>query len=629
MGEGEWRAALPSGGATALADWKTLVLLEGERTWRPTRPRPAQMRAREPGLRLDRDVLVLQRAPREALPDELVLRVRLVHGASVAGRWRSTLADVAGDGLLVFPGERETIPCTLPPESQLVFTPLFPESATPATSALRVTLDGTTLLELAAPAEGHLAPAARSVALDGAGARTLGFEVQGTEPVFVVAPVIGPRALGRPGARPWPETRPDLVLVICDTFRADNLAAFGGDPALAPNLNHWVERSLRFLDARAAAAWTLPSIGTILSGVFPGQHGGTDLDRGVVEEVESLAEVLGAHGYRTAAITDSGLFSRHYGQDQGFEWFQEVTVRRWNLARTIELARARMAADDGRPLFLVVHTYRVHGPMRVGRDEDGKPWREVLLALREKRRAARAAAGASDGAPEEATEPRDDDPELQGAALRFYHDAVEDLDFKLGAWLDELEGSGFFERGVVALTADHGNSYGEHGELGHGGNLFDVKLHVPLFFAGRGLEPRAVSGVVSLIDLAPTLAALAGAAPAASWPGRSLLASAAPRPAYAFDQKAAFRQIAVFAEGKKLLAPEVEALRAGAPTHAFDLAADAREERNLAPEMRWPGELGRVLAPSVEALLVPAAEARTLELPPEVEEGLNAIGYGR
>src|SRR6185503_19320650 len=113
---------------------------------------------------------------------------------------------------------------------------------------------------------------------------------------------------GKPGARPWSEPRPDLVLVLCDTFRADNLAEYGGDPELAPNLNRFTARALRFLDARSTAAWTLPSIGSILSGVFPGQHGGTDLDRGVVNEVETLAEVLSASGYRTAAITDSGLF---------------------------------------------------------------------------------------------------------------------------------------------------------------------------------------------------------------------------------------------------------------------------------------------------------------------------------
>src|SRR5262249_48267087 len=162
------------------------------------------------------------------------------------------------------------------------------------------------------------------------------------------------------------------------------------------------------------------------------------------------------------AVTDSGLFSHHYSQDQGFEWFEEVPVQQWSLMHTLELARARMACDDGRPLFLVVHTYRVHGPMRVGYEEDGTPWMGVRMKLREKRRAERARKKeqakepARDG--DESDELSDDDPELRGVARRFYNDAVNDLDAKIGGWIDELEGQRFFERGVLVLTADHGNS---------------------------------------------------------------------------------------------------------------------------------------------------------------------------
>ena len=77
-----------------------------------------------------------------------------------------------------------------------------------------------------------------------------------------------------------------------------------------------------------------------------------------------MAEVLGRAGYRTAAVTDAGFFSRLFGQDQGFEWFEEVPQRAWNLEDTLARVRARMRAEDGRPLFLAVHTYRVVVPGR-------------------------------------------------------------------------------------------------------------------------------------------------------------------------------------------------------------------------------------------------------------------------
>ena len=621
---GEWRAALPGGGAMELAVRSSFVLSDGEKPWPELKPRPGRSRAPQLGFRLDGAELELVLEPDAPAPEHALLRARLAHGLSEDGRWRAELPDLTCDGVLVFPGAPETIACEVPAASRLCFATVFPGNDAPGAGAIRVKLDGRTLFEARHPETRPLHPDWNQVALDVAGKHTFAFEVDGARPVLFAAPVLAPRAVGAPGARPWPETRPDLVLVICDTFRADNLAEWGGDPELAPNLNHLVEHSLRFLDARAAAAWTLPAIGTLMSGVYPGQHGGTDIDRGIVGAVETVAEVLAASGYRTAAVTDSGLFSHHYGQDQGFEWFEEVPVQQWNLGHTLELARARMACDDGRPLFLVVHTYRVHGPMRVGYAEDGSPWVEVRMKLREKRRAERARKKQKDDGGDDLD---DDDPELRGVARRFYNDAVNDLDAKLGGWIDELEGQRFLERGVLVVTADHGNSYGEHEQTGHGGDLYDVKLRVPIVLAGRGIEARAVHGLVSSIDLAPTLAALGGTAPAHSWPGRSLLAGGPERLAYAFDLKQSFRQVAVFAEGKKLIADDAAALAAGAPMHAFDLAQDPGEEHDLvgAP---WPGELGRTLAGALEPLLVPAAAARTLELPSDVQDGLRAIGYG-
>lgn len=648
----EWRAPLPAEGAMLLAEQRTLDLVDGATVWSQSQPRPGRP---APGLRLDGEELVLYLSEGAELSERLVCRARLEHGRARVGRWRSALGDLGANGILVFPGLPETVACEIPPQSRLCFTPVFartskssPDAGAPASGVMRVRLDGEILFE-AAHSAGSPAPSDwQRIELDVSGTHELAFEVEGTLPVLFAAPLLAPAEIGRPGARPWSESRPDLVLVLCDTFRADNLAEYGGAPELAPNLNQLTARSLRFLDARSTAAWTLPSIGSILSGVFPGQHGGTDLDRGVVEEVETLAEVLAQSGYRTAAVTDAGLFSRHFGQDQGFEWFEEVPVQRWNLGTTLALARRRLACDDGRPLFLVVHTYRVHGPMRVGAAEDGLPWKAVLLELRERRIAARAKAGASEEEAAQAAREElalsERDPELRGVGLRFYRDAVADLDAKLGGWLDELERADFFARGVLVLTADHGNSYGEHEQVGHGGDLFDVKLRVPLLFAGRGIAPRAVRGVVSLIDLAPTLAQLAGAEPAPSWLGTALFGTtlsgtsplgtpppdfAVERPAYAFDLKASHRQVALFAEGKKLMAPDVDALRAGTPTHAFDLTQDPLEEHDLAESTLWPGELGRALAASVEALLVPAAAARTLELSPELQQDLRAIGYGR
>jgi arylsulfatase len=510
---------------------------------------------------------------------------------------------------------------TLPRGSALVFESVAPEplrkDETLAPTTFRVRLDGATVFEQRQESARGARAVARRVELDARGGHELAFEIDGPGPALFARPALVPRELGASGARPWPEARPDLVLLLCDTFRADNLAAYGGSPELAPALNAFVERALTFRDARATAAWTLPAIGSLMSGVFPGMHGGTDLDRPVSEAVETLAEVLGRAGYRTAAVTDSGFFSRTFQQDQGFQWFEEVAAGDWNLAHTLARARAVLAADDGRPLFLVVHTYRVHGPMRLGPEEDPRPWSQFLASQKER----------VDERKAQGEHVREIALDLVDEGRRYYLDSVRDLDRKVGAWLAELESAGLYEHGVVLLTADHGNAYGEHDDVGHGGKLWDVKLAVPLALRGAGLVAREERGVVSSIDIAPTLAELARVAPSPSWLGRSLLNGAPKRPVFAFKLDK-HHELALFADGRKVLAPDVAALAAGKPAQAFDLGADPGELANLAGTADWPRELALGLAGALEPLLVPIAGGDALELSPELKRQLQAIGYG-
>ncbi len=614
-----WRTPLPAGGALLTENQSSAVVVDGERVLeeglgRRERPQRFELRGSE----------LLLTVPEGAEPAETLLyRVRLEHGRKVDGTWRAAQRSLVCDGVLVFPGEPERLTVEVPPTSVLSFASVSPdpggrgEELGPTT--FRVRLDGRAIFEREQVFSRPLGAEWHRVELDASGAHEFTFEIEGPAPALFATPVLTPVEIGRSGKRPFADARPDLVLVLCDTFRADNLAAWGGAPELAPHLNRFVEGSLHFLDARSTAAWTLPSIATMLSGLQPGQHGATDLDRGVADEVETIAEVLARAGYRTVALTDAGFFSRHYGQDQGFQWFEETEPADWSLADSLARARAHRSADDGRPLFLVLHTYRVHGPLRVGPEEDIRPFRrlqaEIARRLEERR-----AAGKFDKMSVAL--------EFVDEGLPFYADAVRDLDRKVGAWLEELQREGFFERGRLVLTADHGNAHGEHDQVGHGGDLYDVKLRVPLAIAGKEILPRAVPGVVSLIDLAPTLAALAGVDPSPTWIGRSLLASVGTEPIYAFDFKKRDRQFALYAEGKKLMARDLEALRAGRLSHAYDLALDPREDHDLAGDPTWPTELGRRLAATLEPLLVPASEAQVLELSPEIQEQLQAIGYG-
>jgi hypothetical protein len=312
------------------------------------------------------------------------LVARLENGRDADGLWQVRLGRFCGLGIPVWSGAREELVTDIPGASELSFR--FAHASRSATEPVhaRITLEAETLFEHRFEPGSCAEALAFAVALPPAGRAhaRLVFEIEGPpgQGVFFT-PSIGPVARGTPGARPWP-AKPDVVVFLADTLRADALALHGGPPGVASNLDRFAEGCLRFTRARSNAAWTLPSISSMLTGIQPGQHGATDEDLVLSSALTTLPELLGRAGYRTGAITDGSFFAPIFGLDQGFEWFSEHDAARWDLDRTVAEAQAFLEHDDGRPVFLVVHTYRVHQPYRVGPEEDRTRYDEVLARVR-------------------------------------------------------------------------------------------------------------------------------------------------------------------------------------------------------------------------------------------------------
>lgn len=554
-------------------------------------------------------------------PPAVELVAQIEHGRSVNGQWQLRLGGYCATGLPVWSGERQALECDLPPASQLTFRFVHAAAADSGPVAIRVRLDEALLFERRMESGAWREARHVEIPLPPEGRRhaRLSFEVEGAAGLGAFfTPTIGPIAHGRPGARPW-DARPDLVLFLVDTLRADSLALQGGDPALAPHLNRFAERCLRFPNARSNAAWTLPSISSLLTGLHPAQHGATDEDLSLSALNTTIAERLEESGYRTGAITDGSFFAPIFGLDQGFEWFSQHDPDHWDLDRTLADACDFLAQDDGRPVFLVVHTYRVHQPYRVGPDEDPGEY-EALLA-----RVAREA-GVEDARPASRL------AALAGheAELRaLYSAGVRDLDAGLGGFLAWLEERNYFEHGTLVLTSDHGEALGENHDFFHGGHLWEPKLRVPLLMRGPGIVAREVPYLAGPIDLTPTFAELAGLTPEADWAGTSLLGLDHQRPSFAFQVTRKSRQVAIREENKKvILTPDEARLAEGRCEEAFDLASDPQEARNLAQESAWPAELTRRLAPRVRAWLGPRFPREQAGITPDLRRELDGLGYG-
>ena len=475
----------------------------------------------------------------EGPPGESVLREYLSRGAAEGTNWRVKVGRFSAEGLPVLPGRHEELTCDLPAGSSLRFSTAavgFRGDATEGpTLVFRVRLNG----EVWADFEQEVSPQAnavfRNLALPeehrrGLRDARLRFEVlgQAAQSAFLT-PTVGPAEIGTYGARPW-ETRPDLVVFLADTFRADNLACYGGDPRLTPNLDRFAAGSVRFQRAWSTSTWTLPSHAAMFASLYPYQSGVLTERTSLAPGAETVAERLRAAGYRTGAVTDHAFVSSTFGLAQGFEWFDEEWSDLADMQRGVERF---LAADDGRPIFLFVHTYRTHIPYHVS-DET----RELLgehLGLRGDWDSLLAEGDEIQARFGSAYEHTEEFARFRDGYEALYRGGVADLDRGFETLRLELAERGLLESGYLLFTSDHGEGFWEHGIAGHGVGMYEEHLRIPLLIAGGTLEPRVVSAAATHVDLAPTLTALAQLGPSPAWQGVNLLALEQDRAALSFQ----------------------------------------------------------------------------------------------
>ncbi|HED67045.1 MAG TPA: hypothetical protein ENJ09_15995 [Planctomycetes bacterium] len=444
----------------------------------------------------------------------------------------------------------------------------------------------------------------------------------------------------RPDRRPLPDAAqappdaPDVVLVLVDTLRVD---AAGDAGALA----RLAREGVRFTTAISTAPWTLPSTGSILTGLLPSEHGATSITHPLPREVETIAERFARAGYRTAAFTGGGFVRPEFGLDDGFEHFDssvELGFRPfrihiplpWRLLKnryltsdrlvswvgeylgSEGLARAALAdwreRDPERPSFLLLHTYEVHDYYLRRPELDG-PVGPVPAGH---------FAGRFSIHPSE----------LQGASAeelhhfeRIYRHRARHTADVLDKLLEDL-GSDSRRGMIVALTSDHGEGFdAERHRVHHGGRLQEDLLRVPMILRAPGRLPAGaeISQAVSTIDLVPTLLDLAGLDTDGDLPGRSLVPLAQGEPAADeeiwSEERANRRSLLALRRG------EWKALREGDRYWAFHIAADPLEDHPL----EVPAELAERLA--AFSTLFPARTAPSVPLDSGALGHLRNLGY--
>ncbi len=436
----------------------------------------------------------------------------------------------------------------------------------------------------------------------------------------VLAPVSDPRTQWVP-AQAGAERSPQggILILLVDTLRADHLGAYGA-PFSTPNFDRIARDGILFEQAYAAASWTRASGASLMTSRLPSGHGASAKASVLSDDAVTYAEVLRDGGFTNGALINNINLTQTFHFDQGFDAF------------VYEAPEYRFGATEsvfGLTLYKVVHKLaervdrserveRFYQPARVVFGDAlrfveahrGKPW-SLMAHLMEphdpyfEHPSIRLGEGHPDynGSAFGRAEVEHPRPEQVDELKALYADEVRFLDRELGVFLDQLERSGLYDELTIVVTADHGEEFYEHGGFWHGTTLYDEQIHVPLLvkLPNRDLAGTRVPWQVRLIDVAPTMASIAGVTPPAGWEGEDLLPSvrrwlleasppvAAPctphpleRPVIA-EQDFEGNQIAALRAGGMKWIRANEGNPRGLPTASlFDVVVDAGENANLA-----------------------------------------------
>jgi arylsulfatase A-like enzyme len=475
---------------------------------------------------------------------------------------------------------------------------------------------------------------------------------------------------------PAPEPRNVLVIAI-DTLRPDRLSHRGHSAETSPNLDVLAAESWLFEDAQSPSPWTAPALLSLMTSLYPEAHGvvGFPNPGRMADEVTTLAEVLRAAGYRTAAFTEGGYAKGEFGLAQGFEHFPanpgddeshgSNLLYPSRIVANVDRAIDWLGELDDAPFLLFFHTYEVHFPYRAPTEsiERFRPGYSVSA----ERAALTAIAERWDRREELTTEEWDrllvhhlhcqllELPRVRGRAqllegvrgrirdfeagrvplsdqalgfvAALYDAEIHFMDEQIGRLLGGLERAGYAHDTVVVAVSDHGEGLGQHRRIQHGTHLHDELTRALLLLRIPGTQPRRVTSLARTVDVVPTVLEALRIEGDAAFQGSSLLSEQSePRFAYASARALTGEEL----RWRAIRSERFTLLEDGETGEVvlFDRRDDPGETRDVAS--RFPEDVEQLRAAlrrTVEDTRSRAGMAEAVRLPAESEAELRALGY--
>lgn len=293
----------------------------------------------------------------------------------------------------------------------------------------------------------------------------------------------------------------NLLFVLIDTLRADNLGSYGYTRDTSPSLDYLAETGVRFSRHLAQSSWTKTSMVSLWTGVYPVRTGVMRSEHAISPEARMPAEILQEAGFRTIGLWRNGWVAPNFGFDQGFDVYQKPLTSRAPRALRRSKPHLSIEGTDNDAVDAVSEF------LRIQRDERWFLYVHLMDVHQYL---------------------YDEDSALFGTEyVDMYDNSVRHEDGIVGALLHLLADSGSLDKTIVVLASDHGEAFGERGIEGHAQSVYRESTEVPFIIAFPFLlEPGiVVEGRTRNIDVWPTLLDLLGLPPLPDADGRSLLPS--------------------------------------------------------------------------------------------------------
>jgi arylsulfatase A-like enzyme/Tfp pilus assembly protein PilF len=396
----------------------------------------------------------------------------------------------------------------------------------------------------------------------------------------------------------------NLLLITIDTLRPDHLGCYGYDQIQTPNVDSLASDGIRFQQAYTPIPITLPSHTVMFTGTYPMMSGMHDFSGNNLNPSQpTLATVLRERGYDTGAVIAAAVLDRRFGLNNGFDFYYDhfdfSRLAETNLDRmerpgneVVDQALAWLARPRKKPFFLWVHLYDPHHPY-----QPPPPFNEKYKS-------------------------------------NLYDGEIAFADSQVGRLLRYLKEQALYSRTLVALSGDHGEGLGEHGEKTHGFFIYNSTLHVPLIIklpVGTKVADKTPTSQVSLVDLMPTLLSLLKMPVPPQVQGKNLapflLRGGEPQGSPLYSETFLPRLHFNWSELRGLNARNYHFIEAPKP-ELYDTAKDPHELHNLiAAKEAVSSEMKAKLTAVIRQYTAEHELAQKSTLDPELASRLQALGY--